>query len=52
MKNADRSVTVQNNFTSTPAKYYDKAGNEIVVNQGKTWICTIGKEQEQWVFYE
>lgn len=24
-----------------PAKYYDKDGNEIVLNQGKTWICII-----------
>lgn len=24
-----------------PAKYYDEDGNEIVLNQGKTWICII-----------
>lgn len=24
-----------------PAKYYDNDGNEIVLNQGKTWICII-----------
>lgn len=24
-----------------PAKYYDKDGNEIAVNYGKTWICLI-----------
>ncbi len=22
-------------------KYYDMAGNEIVINQGRTWVCTI-----------
>lgn len=22
-------------------RYYDKSGNEIVINQGKTWICII-----------
>ncbi len=24
-----------------PAKYYDNDGNEIMVNPGKTWVCTI-----------
>lgn len=27
-----------------PAKYYDKDGNEIAVNAGKTWICIIWKD--------
>jgi hypothetical protein len=25
----------------SPAKYYDENGDEIVLNQGKTWICII-----------
>ncbi len=36
----------------TPAKYFDKDGNEIVVNQGKTWICNIWKEYGEFVHYE
>ena len=28
----------------SPAKYYDEAGNEIVFNQGKTWVCNIWEE--------
>ena len=24
-----------------PAKYYDENGDEIVLNQGKTWVCII-----------
>ena len=23
----------------SPAKYFDADGNEIVLNQGKTWVC-------------
>ncbi|MDY3920002.1 MAG: DUF3048 domain-containing protein [Candidatus Limivivens sp.] len=26
---------------SSPARYYDENGNEIVLNQGKTWVCII-----------
>ncbi len=36
----------------TPAKYFDKDGNEIVVNQGKTWICNVWKEYGEFVLYE
>lgn len=28
----------------SPAKYYDEAGNEIIFNQGKTWVCNIWEE--------
>lgn len=24
-----------------PAKYYDASGNEIAINQGKTWVCIV-----------
>lgn len=27
--------------------YYDKKGNELVLNQGKTWICLIGSEKQE-----
>ena len=24
-----------------PARYYDTSGNEITLNQGKTWVCVV-----------
>ena len=36
----------------TPAKYYDADGNEVIVNQGKTWICNIWDEYSEFVEYE
>lgn len=32
--------------------FYDKNGNEIVLNQGKTWICNIWDEYSEYVSYE
>lgn len=32
--------------------FYDEDGNEIIFNQGKTWICNIWKEYEEFVHYE
>ena len=32
--------------------FYDEDGNEIIFNQGKTWICNIWKEYEKYVHYE
>lgn len=37
---------------ATPAKFYDKDNNEIVFNQGKTWICNIWDEYGEFVEYE
>lgn len=37
---------------ATPAKFYDKDDNEIIFNQGKTWICNIWDEYEEFVEYE
>lgn len=37
---------------ATPAKFFDKDGNEIVFNQGKTWICNIWDEYSEFVEYE
>ena len=31
---------------------YDENGNEIVLNQGKTWVCLIWKEYEQFMTFE
>ena len=36
----------------TPAKYYDEDGNEIIFNQGKTWVCNIWEEYAEHVEIE
>ena len=35
----------------TPAKFYDEEGNEIIFNQGKTWVCNIWQEYGEYVQY-
>lgn len=35
-----------------PAKYYDMDGNELVFNQGKTFICHIWSKWEEYIKYE
>ena len=35
-----------------PATFFDKEGNEIILNQGKTWICLIWDEYAEFVDYE
>lgn len=37
---------------ATPAKFYDENGDEIIFNQGKTWICNIWKEYSEFVDYQ
>lgn len=37
---------------ATPAKFYDKDDNEIIFNQGKTWICNIWDEYGEFTKYE
>ncbi len=37
---------------ATPAKFYDEDGEEIIFNQGKTWICNIWEEFGEFVKYE
>ena len=36
----------------SPNMFYDENGNEIVLNQGKTWICCIWKEYDEFIHYE
>lgn len=36
----------------TPNIFYDDNGEEIVLNQGKTWICIIWEDYEQYISYE
>lgn len=35
----------------TPAKFYDENDEEIIFNQGKTWICNIWQEYGEYVEY-
>ncbi len=32
--------------------FYDENGNEIIFNQGKTWICNIWKEYSEHIYFE
>lgn len=41
-----------NYFNPNPTLYYDKDGNEIVLNQGKTWICCIWDDYEEYISWE
>lgn len=36
----------------TPAKFYDENDEEIIFNQGKTWICNIWQEYGEFVEYK
>ena len=35
----------------TPPKFYDENDEEIIFNQGKTWICNIWQEYGEYVQY-
>lgn len=37
---------------SSPTHYFDRSGNEIVLNQGKTWICCIWDDYAQYMSWE
>lgn len=37
---------------ATPAKFYDENDEEIIFNQGKTWICNIWEEYGEFVEFE
>lgn len=36
---------------ATPAKFYDENDEEIIFNQGKTWVCNIWEEYGEFVTY-
>lgn len=40
------------NGDDKPAKYYDMNGNELVFNQGKTFVCEIWDKWEDYIKYE
>jgi len=33
----------------TPAQFFDENGDEIIMNQGKTWMCTIWDEYSEFI---
>lgn len=35
-----------------PPRFFDENGEEIIFNQGKTWICNIWQEYSEYVEYE
>ena len=37
---------------NTPAVFYDEKGEEVIFNQGKTWVCNIWQEYSDSVSYE
>ena len=43
------AVTWKNDSEYGPTKYYDEDGKEIILNQGKTWICQIEATSESSV---
>ncbi|SHI30273.1 DUF3048 domain-containing protein [Parasporobacterium paucivorans] len=34
-------ITWNKESTSNRARYFDSSGNEIILNQGKTWVCIV-----------
>lgn len=44
--------TWKHNGDLEPNLFYDEDGNEIIFNQGKTWICNIWEEYKEFMSYE
>lgn len=44
--------TWQRNSDYEPNLFLDEDGNEIIFNQGKTWICNIWEEYAEFMSYE
>ena len=44
--------TWKRNGDYDPNIFYDENGEEIVFNQGKTWICNIWEEYVEFIEYE
>jgi hypothetical protein len=45
-------VDANGNEIKVPAKFHDLQGNEIILNQGKTWICLIWDEYADAILIE
>lgn len=37
---------------NSPARYFDSDGNEITINQGKTWVCVVYDTKEDQIVIE
>lgn len=37
---------------NSPARYFDSEGNEITINQGKTWVCVVYDTKEDQIVIE
>lgn len=44
--------TWQRNSDYEPNLFLDENGNEIIFNQGKTWICCVWKEYQEYMSWE
>ncbi|MCM1568622.1 MAG: DUF3048 domain-containing protein [Roseburia sp.] len=44
--------TWQRNSDYEPNLFLDEKGNEIIFNQGKTWICNVWKEYAEYIDYQ
>lgn len=42
-------VTWVKNSDFAPTRYYDKSGNEITINNGKTWVCIVQDQNKDKV---
>ena len=38
-------ITWKKASETAPTKYYDSNGNEIMLNQGKTWVCIMPNDR-------
>jgi hypothetical protein len=46
-------ITWKKKKSGSPTHYYDEEGNEVVLNQGKTWICAVKSDKMDRVgFYK
>lgn len=45
-------ATWKRNSDYEPNMFYDENGDEIVLNQGKTWVCIIWQEYEDCIVYK
>jgi hypothetical protein len=43
---------IRSNDDSEPFKFYDSNREEVVLNQGKTWICLVWDEYQDYITYE
>ncbi|MDE5932021.1 MAG: DUF3048 domain-containing protein [Lachnospiraceae bacterium] len=47
-----RGTWKRNDGDFTPARFYDENGDEIIMNQGSTWICNIWDEYSEFIEYK